>query len=67
VAWRERVGSVVTALDRVDAVWTGIVVGAAVALGTAVLADLPVAPLAAGGAVVGGAVLFVSDRYDEEG
>lgn len=42
-------------------------VGALIGLGTAVLADLPVAPLAGGGAVVGGAVLFVADRYDEEG
>ena len=65
--WRERVGSVATAIDRGDAVWTGLVVGAAVGLGTAVLGDLPVAPLAAGGAMAGGAVLFAADRYDEEG
>jgi ABC-type uncharacterized transport system permease subunit len=67
VGWRDRIDTVLTALDRGYAVWTGLLVGAAVGFGTGVLADLPAVPLAAGGAVAGGAVLFVADRYDEEG
>jgi hypothetical protein len=67
VGWQERVDVALTALDRGYAVWTGLFVGAAVGFGAAVLADLPAAPLAAGAAVAGAAVLFVADRYDEEG
>jgi hypothetical protein len=67
VAWRERAGALSTALDRGWAVWTGLGVGAAVGVGTAMLADLPAPPLAVGGALAGGLVLFVGDRFDDEG